>query len=56
MIPIKDPLQDKGNTQIEVEVGAQIFQANGNDNNAWVKMLISDKIGFNSKAIEKYKE
>ena len=46
MLPTRDPLQGKENTQIESEGIEKIFHANGNDKKAGVAIIISDKIDF----------
>lgn len=56
MLPIRDTLQMKGQTQIESEGMEKIFHANGNLNKTTVAMLISDKVDFKTKAIIRDKE
>ena len=54
MLPIRDPLQDKGYIQIEIEGDRKkIFHANRNDKNMEVTILLSDKIDCKIQAIKK---
>ena len=50
MLPTRDPRQNKRPTQIESEgLETKIFQANGQEKEAGVAILISDKIDFKKK-------
>ena len=54
MLPTRDPPQDKRPTQIESEgLEKKIFQANGQEKEAEVAILISDKIDFKRRAIKR---
>ena len=52
-IAYKDPSQDKRLTQTESEGLEKIFQANRQEKKAGVAILISDKIGFQRRAIKR---
>ena len=49
MLSTKDPLQTQGHIQTESERWKKIFHANGNQKEAGVAILISDKIDFKIK-------
>ena len=52
----RDPPQNKGHIQTESEGLEKMFHANGDQKKAGVAILISDKIDFKIKAVEKDKE
>ena len=56
MLPIRDPVQGKGHTQIENEGMEKILHANGSDNKARLAMLTLDTRDFKTKAIKKDKD
>ena len=56
MLSKKDPLQTQGHIQTESEGMEKIFHANGNQKNAAVAILISDKIDFKTKTNTRDKE
>ena len=61
MLSTRDPPQNKGHIQTESErlekiESEKIFHTNGDQKKAGVAILISDKIDFKIKAVEKDKE
>ena len=50
MLPTRDPSQDK---RLKVKGWKQIFQANRQGKKAGVAILLSDKIDFKTKAIQR---
>ena len=57
MLPTRDPPQNKGHTsRLKVKGWKKIFHANRDQNKAGVAILISDKIDFKTKAVEREKE
>ena len=53
MLPTRDP---RNTHTLKIREWIEIFHANGNDKKAGVTILISDKIDFKAKAIEKDKD
>ena len=53
MLPTRDPPQNQRPTETESEGLQKILQANGQEKKARVAILISDKIDFKIKAIER---
>ena len=56
MLSTRDPLQIQGHIQTESEGWKKIFHANGNQKEAGVAVLISDKIDFKIKTVIRDKE
>ena len=56
MLSTRDPPQNKGHIQTEIEGLEKIFHANGDQKKAGVAILISDKINFKTKAVKRDKE
>ena len=56
MMSTRDPPQNKRYTQVESEGMEKIFQANEQEKNAGVAILISDKIDFKTKVIKRNKK
>ena len=56
MLSTRDPPQNKGHIQTEIEGLEKIFHANGDQKKAGVAILISDKIDFEIKAVKRGKE
>ena len=56
MLSTRDPPQNKGHIQTEMEGLGKIFHANGDQKEVGVATLISDKIDFKIKAVKKDKE
>ena len=56
MLSTRDPCQNKGHIQSESEGLENIFHTNGDQKKAGVAILISDKIDFKTKAVERDKE
>ena len=56
MLSTRDPPQNKGHIQTEIEGLEKIFHANGDQKKAGVAILISDKIDFEIKAVKRDKE
>ena len=56
MLSTRDPTQTQGHIQTENEELENIFHANGDQKKAGVAILISDKIDFEIKAVERHKE
>ena len=56
MLSTKDPPENKGSIQTENEGWKKIFHTNGNQKNAGVAILISNKIDFEIKAVKRDKE
>ena len=56
MLSTRDPPQNKGHIQTEIEGLEKIFHANGDQKKAGVAILISDKIDFEIKAMKRDKE
>ena len=56
MLSTRDPPQNKGHIQTEMEGLEKIFHANGDQKKVGVAILISDKIDFKIKAVNKDKE
>ena len=56
MLPTRGPPYGKDTHRFKVRGWKKIFHANGNDKKVRVAILISDKIDFKTKAIEKDKE
>ena len=56
MLSTRDPPRNKGHIQTESEGLEKIFHANGDQKKAGVAILISDKIDFEIKAVERDKE
>ena len=52
----RDPAQNKGHIQTESEELEKIFHANRHQKKAGVAILISDKIDFKTKAVERDKD
>ena len=55
MLSTRDPPQNKGHIQ-KVKGWKKIFHANGDEKNAGVTILLSDKIDFKIKAVQRDKE
>lgn len=55
MLPTRDPPQGKDTYELKLRGWKKTFHANGNDQKVGVTILISDKIDFKTKAINKYK-
>ena len=55
MLSTRDPPQNKGHIQTEIEGLEKIFQANRDQKKAGVAILISDKIDFKTKAVNRDK-
>ena len=55
MLSTRDPPQNKGHIQTEIEGLEKIFHANGDQKKARVVILISDKIDFEIKAVKRDK-
>ena len=56
MLSTRDLPQNKRYTQVESEGMEKIFQANEQEKNAGVAILISDKIDFKTKVIKRNKK
>ena len=56
MLSTRDPPQNKGHIQTEIEGLEKIFHANGDQKKAGVAILISDKIDCKTKAVKRDKE
>ena len=56
MLPQETHLRTKDTYKLKARGWENIFHANGKDRKSRVTMLISDKIDFKTKAIEKDKE
>ena len=56
MLSTRDPPQNKGHIQTEIEGLEKIFHANGDQKKEGVAILISDKIDFEIKAMKRDKE
>ena len=57
MLSTRDPPQNKGHThRLKVKGWKKIFHANGDQKEAEVAILISDKIDFQIKAVKRDKE
>ena len=56
MLSTRDPPQNKGHIQTEMQGLEKIFHANGDQKKVGVAILISDKIDFKIKAVKKDKE
>ena len=56
MLSIRDVPPNKRYTQIKNKGMEKDISCNGNKNNAWVAILVSDKINFETKAIVTVKE
>ena len=57
LLSTRDPLQNKGHIQTKSEgLGKKIFHTNGEQKNAVVAILISDKIDFKIKTVKRDKE
>ena len=56
MLSTRDPPQNRGHIQTESEGLEKIFRANRDQKKAGVTILISDKIDFKAKAVERDKE
>ena len=56
MLSTRDPPQNKGHIQTEMEGLGKIFHANGDQKEVGVATLISDKIDFEIKAMKRDKE
>ena len=52
----RDPPQNRGHIQTEIEGLEKVFHANRDQNKAGVAILISDKIEFKTKAEKRDKE
>ena len=52
----RDPPQNRGHIQTEIEGLEKVFHANRDQNKAGVAILISDKIDFKTKAEKRDKE
>ena len=56
MLSTRDPPQTKGHIKLKVKGWKKIFHANGDQKEAGVAILISDKIDFEIKAMKRDKE
>ena len=56
VLSTRDPPQNRGHIQTESEGLEKIFRANRDQKKAGVTILISDKIDFKAKAVERDKE
>ena len=56
MLSTRDPPRNKGHIQTEVKGWGKLFHANGDQKEAGVAILISDKIDFKTKAVKRGKE
>ena len=56
MLSTRDPPRNKGHIQTEVKGWGKLFHANGDQKEAGVAILISDKIDFKTKAVKTNKE
>ena len=56
MLPLRGPLQSKTCTKNESEGVEKIVHANGNEKKVGTAILMSDKINFKTKAIERDKK
>ena len=56
MLSTRDPHQNRGHAQTESEGLEKLFHANRDQKKEGVAILISDKIGFKTKAVKRDKE
>ena len=56
MLSTRDPPQNKGHIQTEIEGLEKIFHANGDQKKEGIAILISDEIDFEIKAVKRDKE
>ena len=55
LLSTRDPPRNKGHIQTEVKGWGKLFHANGDQKEAGVAILISDKIDFEIKAVKRDK-